>query len=69
MILDFKVGDEMKKDFVELLLLYLPTIIFLVGLILINVSVYYIFNPYIGMLASGITLVLIGLIMTYEQTG
>lgn len=57
-----------KLSIIELLILNLGTILFVTGLIFINVSMYYIFDTYIGLLTTGVTLVVIGLIINYEQS-
>ncbi|AQL56422.1 hypothetical protein [Abyssicoccus albus] len=53
---------------IEKLLLKLPLILFLVGLILINASIYFLFDWKIGFMITGVSLVVIGLMMNYEQT-
>ena len=57
-----------KPTILELLIANLATILFVSGLIFINVSLYYIFDTYIGLLATGITLVIVALIMNHENS-
>src|SRR5699024_5920708 len=46
----------------------LATILFVSGLVFINVAMYYIFDTYIGLLTTGITLLVVGLIINHEQS-
>lgn len=57
-----------KPSLLELLIMNLATILFVAGLTIINVSLYYLFDTYIGLLSTGITLVLVALILNYEQS-
>lgn len=57
-----------KPTLLQLLIINLATILFVAGLILINVSMYYIFDTYIGLLVTGTTLLIVGLIINHEQS-
>jgi amino acid transporter len=57
-----------KTSLLGLLVLNLATILFVAGLALINISVYLIFETDIGLLATGITVVIVGLIINHEQS-
>lgn len=57
-----------KTSLLDLLILNLGTILFVTGLVLINISMYFIFDMNIGLLTSGITVVIIGLIINHEQS-
>lgn len=57
-----------KPSLLQLLFINLATILFVTGLVFINVSIYYIFDTYIGILATGITLLVVGLIINHEQS-
>ena len=56
------------SSILKLIIINLATIFFIAGLIFINVSVYHIFNTNIGLLATGITLVVVALILSYEES-
>lgn len=57
-----------KPTLLQLIIMNLASILFISGLILINVSAYYIFNTNIGLFVSGATLVVVSLILSYEQS-
>lgn len=57
-----------KPTLLQLIVMNLASILFISGLILINVSAYYIFNTNIGLFVSGATLVVVSLILSYEQS-
>lgn len=57
-----------KPTLLQLLIMNLATILFVTGLALINVSMYYIFDIHIGLLVTGITLVIVALIVNHEQS-
>lgn len=57
-----------KPSLLQLLLMNLATILFVSGLVFINVAMYYIFDTYIGLLTTGITLLVVGLIINHEQS-
>lgn len=47
----------------------LPGILLVLGLILINVPIYFMFDEYIGMIATGVTLILVAVVISYEYSG
>lgn len=57
-----------KMSILQLLMLNIATVFFILGLAAINISVYFIFDKYIGLLATGVTLIVIALIMNHEQS-
>ena len=57
-----------KTSILQLLVLNLATVFFILGLTIMNVSIYFIFNEYIGLLVTGFTLIVIALIMNHEQS-
>jgi len=57
-----------KPSLLQLLIMNLATILFVLGLVFINVAMYYIFDTYIGLLTTGITLLVVGLIINHEQS-
>lgn len=57
-----------KPSLLTLLIMHLATILFVAGLATINVSIYYLFDTYVGLLATGITLVVVALILNHEQS-
>lgn len=68
---DFKGGDKMDLNkinvFFNFLVANLVSILFLLGLFVVNVSVYKAFGQNIGLLCIGITLIVISLILNYES--
>lgn len=57
-----------KSSLLTVLMTNLVTILFVAGLVTINVSIYYLFDTHIGLLSTGITLVIAALILNHEQT-
>ncbi len=68
---DFKGGDKMDLNkinvFFNFLVANLVSILFLLGLFVVNVSMYKAFGQNIGLLCIGITLIVISLILNYES--
>lgn len=68
---DFKGGDKMDLNkinvFFNFLVANLVSILFLLGLFVVNVSVYKAFGQNIGLLCIGITLIVVSLILNYES--
>ncbi|WEW54321.1 hypothetical protein [Staphylococcus phage SauPS-28] len=69
--LDFKGGDSMNlnkiTDVFRLLVANLVSILFLLGLCIVNISVYKTFGHNMGLLATGIILIVISLILNHES--
>lgn len=67
----FKGGDKMDLNkinvFFNLLVANLVSILFLLGLFVINISVYKTFGQNMGLLCTGITLIVISLILNHES--
>lgn len=57
-----------KISILQLLMLNIATVFFILGLTTINISVYFIFDKYIGLLVTGVTMIVIALIMNHEQS-
>lgn len=57
-----------KISILQLLILNIATVFFILGLTAINISVYFIFDKYIGLLVTGVTMIVIALIMNHEQS-
>ena len=57
-----------KVSILQLLMLNIATVFFILGLTAINISVYFIFDKYIGLLVTGVTMIVIALIMNHEQS-
>lgn len=55
------------KDFLLLLVANLTGILFLLGLTLVNIAMYLRFNEIVGLVATGLTLILIALIIDHES--
>ncbi|AQN32260.1 MULTISPECIES: hypothetical protein [Mammaliicoccus] len=55
------------KDFLMLLVANLTGILFLLGLTLVNIAMYLRFNEIVGLVATGLTLILIALIIDHES--
>lgn len=55
------------KDFFLLLVANLTGILFLLGLTLVNIAMYLKFNETIGLVVTGLTLILIALIIDHES--
>lgn len=55
------------KDFFLLLVANLTGILFLLGLTLVNIAMYLRFNETIGLVVTGLTLILISLIIDHES--
>lgn len=53
--------------FVEWVALNSVAILFILGLIFVNVAIYLLFDLAIGLLATGITLIVVALILAYER--
>ena len=53
--------------FAKWVALNIVAILFVLGLIFVNVAIYMLFDVAIGLLATGITLILVALIMAYER--
>ncbi|HAR7086158.1 TPA: hypothetical protein I2T37_12775 [Staphylococcus aureus] len=68
---DFKGGDKMDLNkinvFFNFLVANLVSILFLLGLFVVNVSMYKAFGQNIGLLCIGITLTVISLILNHES--
>ncbi|CDR28649.1 hypothetical protein [Staphylococcus schweitzeri] len=68
---DFKGGDKMDLNkinvFFNFLVANLVSILFLLGLFVVNVSVYKAFGQNMGLLWTGITLIVISLILNHES--
>lgn len=68
---DFKGGDKMDLNkinvFFNFLVANLVSILFLLGLFVVNVSMYKAFGQNIGLLCIGITLIVISLIFNHES--
>lgn len=68
---DFKGGDKMDLNkinvFFNFLVANLVSILFLLGLFVVNVSMYKAFGQNIGLLCIGITLIVILLILNHES--
>lgn len=68
---DFKGGDKMDLNkinvFFNFLVANLVSILFLLGLFVVNVSVYKAFGQNIGLLCISITLIVISLILNHES--
>ena len=58
---------QKKRTAIGFLLENLPGVLFVLGLITVDVSMFLLFDTAIGVLSVGITLVLIGLIISYES--
>lgn len=57
-----------KISILQLLMLNIATVFFILGLTIINISIYFIFDKYIGLLVTGVTMIVIALIMNHEQS-
>ncbi|MCD8797394.1 MULTISPECIES: hypothetical protein [Mammaliicoccus] len=55
------------KDFLMLLVANLTGILFLLGLTLVNIAMYLRFNEIVGLVATGLTFILIALIIDHES--
>ncbi|WP_239705767.1 MULTISPECIES: hypothetical protein [unclassified Mammaliicoccus] len=55
------------KDFFLLMVANLTGILFLLGLTLVNIAMYLRFNETIGLVVTGLTLILIALIIDHES--
>ncbi|WP_239740540.1 MULTISPECIES: hypothetical protein [unclassified Mammaliicoccus] len=55
------------KDFFLLMVANLTGILFLLGLTLVNIAMYLRFNETIGLVVTGLTLILIALIVEHES--
>lgn len=55
------------KDFLMLLVANLTGILFLLGLTLVNIAMYLKFNEIVGLVATGLTFILIALIIDHES--
>ncbi|AQN32206.1 hypothetical protein [Mammaliicoccus sciuri] len=55
------------KDFLLLLVANLTGILFLLGLTLVNIAMYLRFNEIVGLVATGLTFILIALIIDHES--
>lgn len=68
---DFKGGDKMDLNkinvFFNFLVANLVSILFLLGLFVVNVSVYKAFGQNIGLLCIGKTLIVVSLILNHES--
>lgn len=68
---DFKGGDKMDLNkinvFFNFLVANLVSILFLLGLFVVNVSMYKAFGQNIGLLCIGITLIVVSLILNHES--
>ena len=60
-------GKLNNLKFVEWVALNSVAILFILGLIFVNVAIYLLFNLAIGLLATGITLIVVALILAYER--
>lgn len=56
-----------KVSLLEWIGVNIATIFFILGLILVNVAMYMLFSTAIGLLSTGVTFIVIGLIINYEQ--
>lgn len=56
-----------KVSLLEWIGVNIATILFVLGLILVNVAMYMLFNAALGLLVTGITFIIVGLIINYEQ--
>jgi hypothetical protein len=57
-----------KTSLLELLIVNLATLLFVAGLVMVNVSIYQMYSTEIGLLTTGITLIVVALILNHEQT-
>lgn len=55
------------KDFFLILVANLTGILFLLGLTLVNIAMYLRFNEIVGLVVTGLTLILIALIIDHES--
>ncbi|MBF0718294.1 hypothetical protein HZY95_00940 [Staphylococcus sciuri] len=55
------------KDFLMLLVANLTGILFLLGLTLVNIAMYLRFNEIVGLVSTGLTFILIALIIDHES--
>lgn len=55
------------KDFLLLVVANLTGILFLLGLTLVNIAMYLRFNEIVGLVATGLTFILIALIIDHES--
>lgn len=55
------------KDFFLILVANLTGILFLLGLTLVNIAMYLRFNEIVGLVATGLTFILIALIIDHES--
>lgn len=58
---------NLLKAIGEFLVINLVAILFLIGLVLINVASYLLFSVVIGLVVTGITFILIALIIQFEK--
>lgn len=56
-----------KVSLLEWIGVNIATIFFILGLILVNVAMYMLFGTAIGLLSTGVTFIVVGLIINYEQ--
>lgn len=57
----------MKFKFIDWVALNIVAILFILGLVLVNTAIYQIYSPQACILSSGITLIIVAVIIAYER--